>query len=642
MEVEADTQGEAAPPDDKKEQQGAADNEPGNGAAAAPQPDAAEDQKATEGTAVEDKDKGEGDKQDATTDEPAQEDKPAKDEDADKPQGQEQAEPPAEPAAEEHKEEAPPREAAETDEPQAADEKRQGGGEREGEREREVEGEGEGEGAGQVPDEKVEEAAAEGGEGPQPEGEGESEGGPPLVTETANHLRNDIERTAQTTTSAVLTLQQAIGRLGVSADLVDDPAKKEEIKQAQQSLQEAADELERLRDSLQQPDSAKAAVSASEEEDKGPTPMPPVKDLLDNLDRKQVPSVVGSSCKDATGEEPQDASELSFDERAMQEDMDSLRRVRRQLECDAEGRDLMEGVEAPVYEADYVDDDLSELKRVRRQIRYLFGGLLQSLPAQNAETLAEQLNLPKFPPDPSDLSKSATPVVSGKEDDRPLVPHRDDYRPARPQGRHRESRSTLDGGVVRGRGYGEEREGMLDEETQPEDDSTSGGRRRPSHKGVRRGEEARPPGGDWASEVIKLSLDPDNQWEWGRNRSMQPYGRGDPSQLLKELDLSYGVKDRQRASWETPHTSKAGGPPADLPPPRAKRPSAYSGESRGESEEVPPPISYAKQHSGYAREQPAAAKSKQRTQQQQRGQLQPEGGYAAVQPARERRGRGGY
>merc|ERR1719482_2534594 len=85
-------------------------------------------------------------------------------------------------------------------------------------------------------------------------------------------------------------------------------------------------------------------------------------------------------------------------------EIDHVRRVRRQILAHNAGRDVSEAAEAPYYVDEDCDADIEELRRVRRQIRYLFGSAPLTVPAfvpaaQPAPTFAPaDLSALKMPP----------------------------------------------------------------------------------------------------------------------------------------------------------------------------------------------------------------------------------------------------
>merc|ERR1719238_2379795 len=63
------------------------------------------------------------------------------------------------------------------------------------------------------------------------------------------------------------------------------------------------------------------------------------------------------------------------------QEIDHVRRVRRQILAHNAGRDVSEAADAPYYVDEDCDADIEELRRVRRQIRYLFGSAPLTVPA---------------------------------------------------------------------------------------------------------------------------------------------------------------------------------------------------------------------------------------------------------------------
>merc|ERR1719247_1490033 len=91
------------------------------------------------------------------------------------------------------------------------------------------------------------------------------------------------------------------------------------------------------------------------------------------------------------------------------QEIDHVRRVRRQILAHNAGRDVSEAAETPYYVDEDCDADIEELRRVRRQIRYLFGSAPLTVPAfvpaaQPAPTFAPTdlsgLRMPPHAPTP--------------------------------------------------------------------------------------------------------------------------------------------------------------------------------------------------------------------------------------------------
>merc|ERR1719463_233173 len=97
-------------------------------------------------------------------------------------------------------------------------------------------------------------------------------------------------------------------------------------------------------------------------------------------------------------------------------EIDHVRRVRRQILAHNAGRDVSEAAETPYYVDEDCDADIEELRRVRRQIRYLFGSAPLTVPAfvpaaQPAPTFA-----------PSDLNALKLPAQARPDDFGPVAP----------------------------------------------------------------------------------------------------------------------------------------------------------------------------------------------------------------------------
>ncbi|CEM28751.1 unnamed protein product [Vitrella brassicaformis CCMP3155] len=182
-------------------------------------------------------------------------------------------------------------------------------------------------------------------------------------------------------------------------------------------LAKTADRLMQIREGMKiGSDDATASGVEVEEESEGP--VLPLQTLLDGLERQSRVSPSAATCSSAVPSAHNtvgDGDVPSLNDSEIRKNVRTLRRVRRQLECDAQGRSLQEGLSDPHYEVDAVDGDVAELKRVPgksggvRQnqvfllsidervygrLSYLFGGLVQSLPPQNIHALAARLNLP--------------------------------------------------------------------------------------------------------------------------------------------------------------------------------------------------------------------------------------------------------
>merc|ERR1719313_384389 len=91
-------------------------------------------------------------------------------------------------------------------------------------------------------------------------------------------------------------------------------------------------------------------------------------------------SPTGSSLTDGVVATPAPV-ELEADDATSGQEIDHVRRVRRQILAHNAGRDVSEAADAPYYVDEDCDADIEELRRVRRQIRYLFGSAPLTVPA---------------------------------------------------------------------------------------------------------------------------------------------------------------------------------------------------------------------------------------------------------------------
>merc|ERR1719421_2387973 len=129
-------------------------------------------------------------------------------------------------------------------------------------------------------------------------------------------------------------------------------------------------------------------------------------------------SPTGSSLTDLAAVATPAPVELEAEDPATSgQEIDHVRRVRRQILAHNAGRDVSEAAETPYYVDEDCDADIEELRRVRRQIRYLFGSAPLTVPAfvpaaQPAPTFA-----------PADLSALKLPPNSARQhDDGPVAP----------------------------------------------------------------------------------------------------------------------------------------------------------------------------------------------------------------------------
>merc|ERR1719159_219114 len=205
------------------------------------------------------------------------------------------------------------------------------------------------------------------------------------------------------------------------------------------------------------------------------------------------------------------------------QEIDHVRRVRRQILAHNAGRDISEAAETPHYVDEDCDADIEELRRVRRQIRYLFGSAPLTVPAfvpaaQPAPTFA-----------PADLSALKLPPNSARQHDdgpvAPAAPHvpdlpltRETTAPPRLENANAAAATPRSAKSI----HSNSRSSYSVSATSDRD----GRRRRHRDKDRRRRDErSERKEEDWAQEVIKASLDPKNQWDFGDSwgsKSRQP------------------------------------------------------------------------------------------------------------------------
>ncbi|CAJ1359121.1 unnamed protein product [Effrenium voratum] len=161
--------------------------------------------------------------------------------------------------------------------------------------------------------------------------------------------------------------------------------------------------------------------------------------------------------------------------------------------------------------------EVEELRRVRRQIRYIFGGMLQSLPEAGTlrvddlisdagtEMLMQQARLAEKPPAmPGTKTREAYQKV-------PLPPQ------TKPEGHGRPRSGGTEMSSVTGSSAVSYDSQATDDERRKEKKERKSRKHRHEARDARpakKDDGASPKPYNWAEEVVKASLDPQNQWEF--------------------------------------------------------------------------------------------------------------------------------
>eukprot|EP00933_Yihiella_yeosuensis_P029148 TRINITY_DN22838_c1_g1_i1.p1 TRINITY_DN22838_c1_g1~~TRINITY_DN22838_c1_g1_i1.p1 ORF type:complete len:500 (+),score=159.41 TRINITY_DN22838_c1_g1_i1:54-1553(+) len=290
---------------------------------------------------------------------------------------------------------------------------------------------------------------------------------------------------------------------------------------------------------------------------------------------QQLPQIVEACAADAATtnaeekEEPESHSEQVLAELAT--DMETVTSIRRQLECSRKGRP-QEEAENVWADPERAEEEVAELRRVRRQIRCLFGGMISEL-GDGAMMNVDDLLIEKEDPQAIEASLfSPTPAVGPPpvetmpSTNSPLqyaapLPQKPPMPPSQRPGVGQRPRS---GGTELSSVDNESARSWAstaDEAKRKE----SGGKRRHRRRddsGSRpregRDEVREPPslkkddGGvppkqwNWAEEVVKASLDPKNRWEFPVNAD----GRGPGEKPAAWEQPRVRGKDVASKAWE--------------------------------------------------------------------------------------------
>lgn len=241
------------------------------------------------------------------------------------------------------------------------------------------------------------------------------------------------------------------------------------------------------------------------------------------------------------GAEAEDEAELACD---LADNLEEVRNLRLQLECHRTGRDAEE-VASAWCDPEETAREVAELRRVRRQIRYLFGGMLSSLPdstslhvddllSDNEEAEVSRAAFGARPSydvpqvDRAAAAESLQPAVlevkapPRAQELRTDVP---ETQKAAPAGRRPRSGGTELSSVGNSSALS-----WSSQATRGEEDARRRERKERKQRRQRRLEEseedalalreqkredgAPPKQWNWAEEVVKASLDPQNQWEF--------------------------------------------------------------------------------------------------------------------------------
>lgn len=201
-----------------------------------------------------------------------------------------------------------------------------------------------------------------------------------------------------------------------------------------------------------------------------------------------------------------------------EEEMQSVRDIGRQLASHRTGRTTQEVEQWTDPEESA--KEVEELRRVRRQIRYIFWGMLQSLPEtgtlrvddliSDAGTSEAQVRAPvseKPPPLPGKTSRDVGKV--------PMPPQGKPEGHGRPRSGGTELSSVTDSSAVSWNSQ------VTEEETRRKEKKERKSRKHRHHsadahadRSAKKDDGALPKPYNWAEEVVKASLDPQNQWEF--------------------------------------------------------------------------------------------------------------------------------
>jgi len=235
--------------------------------------------------------------------------------------------------------------------------------------------------------------------------------------------------------------------------------------------------------------------------------------------------------------------------------LQDVQHMRHQLECHREGRDVDE-VPSAWADPEEAEREVAELRRVRRQIRYLFGGMIGSLPESSLrvdDLLSEQGDAAEASTSPSNARPHGQPAAVSLHEmamESPKPPKAPPARPAENQVRDTMSESmattnssatTLDSQRTnRGDRSHRDSEERRRERRERKERKERKHRHHREEEQMKKDDGAMPPKQwNWAEEVVKASLDPLNQWEF-------------PSVAGHAASPSAHAPRREKASWEQP------------------------------------------------------------------------------------------
>lgn len=288
------------------------------------------------------------------------------------------------------------------------------------------------------------------------------------------------------------------------------------------------------------------------------------------------------------------ASSVAAEE--MAGEVDNVRSMRHEIEAERTGRDV-EDVASAWADPEETEKEMAELRRVRRQIRYLFGGVIGAMPDNPTNLRVSDLISDNGDTEPLTAAPPAAPQSAagyGGQRMAPRPPGDAQGSPNRPPnnnqnagyaGRMPEARPRSGGGDSIGGLTNSSVATFNSQSTQREPENEEDRRRRAERReqkkqraerhqreqrsvdaprDIKRDNGPMPPASkqwNWAEEVVKASLDPGNQWEfpgvddgrgavprkgqpqWEQPRQVGPRGPGLPGQRGNDVAL----KARERA-----------------------------------------------------------------------------------------------
>lgn len=246
-------------------------------------------------------------------------------------------------------------------------------------------------------------------------------------------------------------------------------------------------------------------------------------------------------------------------------DVDNVRNLRHQLECARTGRQVQEP-EDSWADPDEAAREMEELRRVRRQIRYIFGGAISSLPEgpstlrvddllSDGEGLDQATQLITSPPAKSRPVLEKPPLLPGggnvREERGARVPVPPPQKPENGASRPRSGGTELsfgtDSSAVSWNSQGTDDDGRRRDKKSRRHHRRRRSQERdevPEPRPVKKDDGALPKQWNWAEEVVKASLDPQNQWEFPGAPIARTAGYGVPI-------------EGQLAAWEQPRNGRA-------------------------------------------------------------------------------------